>query len=130
MMLRTLFVMATLVSTAAAQSLYDRFFDEYYFPLNPTTATFAGVHRYDAQLEDYSRGGVERRIGLLQSFLSEFSYQPQSADRDLVLSYIRASLLELETVRMWQRDPDRYSSGITMSAFSIKIGRASCRERV
>lgn len=111
--------MATLAGAAAGQSLYDRFFDEYYFPFQPTTATFAGVHRYDAALEDYSRAGVEQRIAALQSFYAEFTREPQSADRDLVLNYIRSQLLELETIRMWQRDPDRYSSGITVSAFSI-----------
>jgi hypothetical protein len=118
-MARILVIMATLLNAAAGQSLYDRFFDEYYFPFQPTTATFAGVHRYDARLEDYSRGGVEQRIAALQSFYAEFAREPQSADRDLVWNYIRGQLLELETIRMWQRDPDRYSSGITMSAFSI-----------
>jgi uncharacterized protein (DUF885 family) len=44
---------------------------------------------------------------------------PESADRDLVLSNIRANLLELETVRMWEKNPDIYSSGITNSAFVI-----------
>ncbi len=111
--------MLTFLSTATAQSVYDRFFDEYYFPHNPTTATFSGVHDYDGQLEDYSRAGVEARIGLLSGFLAEFAHEPPSPDRDLVINYIQANLLELETIRMWQRDPDRYSSGITMSAFSI-----------
>ncbi len=37
----------------------------------------------------------------------------------MVLSNIRAYLLELETVRSWERNPDIYSSGITSSAFAI-----------
>lgn len=111
--------MATLATTAAAQSLYDRFFDEYYLPYNPTTATFAGVHEYDDRLEDYSRAGVDKRIAALDTFLAAFAHEPPSADRELVLNYIRATRLELETIRMWQRDPDRYSSGITISAFSL-----------
>ncbi len=36
-----------------------------------------------------------------------------------MLNYIRASLLELESVRMWEKNPDNYSSGITSSAFTI-----------
>ena len=52
--LLTLLAMSvTLANSAGAQSLYDRFFDEYYFPSSPTAATFAGVHDYDGQLEDY-----------------------------------------------------------------------------
>ncbi len=36
-----------------------------------------------------------------------------------MLSYIRANLLELETVREWEKNPDNYSSGITNSAYTI-----------
>ncbi|MEO8051957.1 MAG: DUF885 domain-containing protein, partial [Acidobacteriota bacterium] len=39
--------------------------------------------------------------------------------RDLVLSTIRAGLLEYQTVRNWERNPDIYQSGITGSAFTI-----------
>lgn len=52
---RFLIIMSLLFSTAAsAQSLADRYFDEYFFPYNPTSATSAGIHKYDDQLEDYS----------------------------------------------------------------------------
>ena len=101
-------------------ALTDRFFDEYYFPFNPTAATSAGIHKYDGQLEDYSKAGVTTRASP-----SSRNSRPSSpscrrvADRDLVLSYIRAGLLELETVRSWEKNPDIYSSGITSSAFTI-----------
>jgi hypothetical protein len=112
--------MATLLATSiSAQTPYDRFFDEYYFPFNPTTATSAGIHTYDGQLEDYSKIGVSKREAELKKFQSEFSKLPASPDRDLVLNSIRAGLLEIETVRMWERNPDNYSSGITNSAFVI-----------
>jgi uncharacterized protein (DUF885 family) len=104
---------------ASAQSLTDRFFDEYYFPYNPTAATSAGIHKYDDKLEDYSKAGSAARVGALKKFEAEFAKTPADADRDLVLNYIRASLLELETIRMWERNPDLYSSGITSSAFVI-----------
>jgi len=108
--------MATLLTAASAQTLYDRFFDEYYFPFSPTTATSAGIHKYDDKLEDYSKGGIARRVAALKKFEGEFAKLPESADRDLVLNSIRAGLLELETVRGWERNPDNYSSGITNSA--------------
>jgi uncharacterized protein (DUF885 family) len=111
--------MATLLTTASAQTAYDRFFDDYYFPSSPTTATSAGIHKYDEKLEDYSKAGVTKRIASLKKFESEFARLPESPDRDLVLNSIRAGLLELETVRGWERNPDNYSSGITNSAFVI-----------
>ena len=111
--------MTTLITAAAAQSLADRYFDEYYFPYNPTTATASGIHKYDDKLEDTSKAGNAARVAALKKFESEFARLPADPDRDLVLSSIRASLLELETIRMWERNPDLYSSGITSSAFSI-----------
>jgi uncharacterized protein (DUF885 family) len=112
------------MAAASAQSLTDRFFDDYYFPNNPTSATSAGIHKYDDKLEDYSKKGVDTRIAALKKFEAEFAKQPAgdaiaNADRDLILNSIRASLLELETVRMWEKNPDVYSSGISGSAFTI-----------
>src|SRR5260370_14302206 len=111
--------MLTAISAASAQSLTDRFFDEYYFPFNPTTATAAGIHKYDDKLEDYSKAGAAARVTALKKFEPEFVKLPAGAERDLVLNYIRASLLELETIRMWEKNPDLYSSGISNSAFVI-----------
>lgn len=117
--MQKLLLMATLLTTASAQSLYDRYFDEYYFPYAPTAATSAGIHKYDALLEDYSRSGIQQRTTALKKWESDFARLPANDDRDLVLNAIRAELLELETVRSWERDPDKYSSGITYSAFVI-----------
>jgi uncharacterized protein (DUF885 family) len=117
--MKALVLMTFLISIAGAQSLTDRFFDEYYFPFNPTSATSAGIHKYDGQLEDYSKAGVDARVAKLKQFEAEFAKLPPDPDRDLVLSTIRAGLLEYQTVRSWERNPDIYSSGITGSAFNI-----------
>jgi uncharacterized protein (DUF885 family) len=111
--------MTLLISAAAAQSLTDRFFDEYYFPFNPSSATSAGIHKYDDQIENYSKAGVTTRVAKLKQFEVEFAKLPAEPDRDLVLSTIRANLLEYETIRNWERNPDVYSSGISSSAFTI-----------
>ena len=117
--MKAIYLMSLLIPLASAQSLTDRFFDEYYFPFNPTTATAAGIHKYDGQLEDYSKAGVDARVAKLKQFEAEFAKLPAEPDRDLVLNSIHANLLELETVRSWERNPDIYSSGISSSAFVI-----------
>ncbi len=117
--MKTVIIMVSLVTTAAAQSLSDRFFDEYYFPFNPSTATSAGIHKYDGELEDYSRAGVAARVARLKQFEAEFARLSPGPDRDLILTSIRSSLLELETIRNWERNPDIYASGISSSAFAI-----------
>src|SRR4029077_5533356 len=111
--------MSVLALSAGAQTVYDRFFDEFYFPFNPTTATSSGIHKYDGQLEDSSAAGNAKRIASLKKWEAQIAKLPSAADRDLVLNYIRASLLELESIRQWEKNPDNYSSGITNSAFTI-----------
>src|SRR5579863_9392460 len=111
--------MSSLALAAAAQSLADRFFDEYYFPFNPTAATSAGIHIYDGELENYSAQGIAARVAKLQQFEADFAKLPPEPDRDLVLSSIRASLLDWRDIRNWQKNPDVYSSFISSSAFTI-----------
>ncbi len=114
-----LLLFALSLGCACAQSLSDRYFDEYYFPYNPTNATSAGIHKYDGKLEDYSKKGNDARVAILKKFQAEFEKQPADADRDLVLNNIRAALLDMETIRSWEKNPDEYSSGISGSAFTI-----------
>jgi uncharacterized protein (DUF885 family) len=109
----------TLAANAGAQNVFDRFFDDYYFPFNPTAATYAGFHKYDAELEDYSKAGNAKREAALKKWEATIQKLPAGDDRDLVLGTIRAALLELETVRAWEKNPDNYSSGIASSAFTI-----------
>jgi uncharacterized protein (DUF885 family) len=115
-----------LQADAALMALADDYFDNYYFPTNPTAATTAGVHRYDDRLEDYSRAGVDRRVKALHGYEHRLEAVDASRlservrdDRELLLSNIRSSLLTLEKIRPWQNDPDTYSSGITSSAYIL-----------
>ncbi len=97
----------------------DRFFDDIYFKFSPTTGTASGFHQYDALLEDYSKRAVEDQTKALHRVDKELSALPADPDRDLILSYIHATLLELEQVRGWEKNPDNYSSGVTNSIFVI-----------
>jgi uncharacterized protein (DUF885 family) len=107
-------------------TLADRYFDEAYFKFNPTAGTSAGFHQYDNQLEDYSRASIQRQIAVLKKFKAEFSSisqikpgEEQWVDLNLILDNINSSLLTLEQLRPWEKNPDVYSSGITGSIFVI-----------
>jgi uncharacterized protein (DUF885 family) len=106
-------------------TLSDRYFDEVFFKYSPTKATRAGLHEYDSRLEDYSRAAIEAQVAALKDFETRFEglQMPGSpdaeADRELLLSDVRSNLLELTTIRGWEKDPDVYSGGITASAFAI-----------
>jgi len=117
---------STSSGNVAFAKLADEFFDAYYFPTNPTTATLTGIHRYDDKLEDYSRAGVDKQIAALKEFDRRVTAvdaktldETTRGDRDLVLNYIHGTLLTLETIRPWEKNPDNYSGGLTNSVFSI-----------
>ena len=112
--------------TSTWDRLVDQFFDDHFFPFHPTAGTDAGFHRYDTQLEDYSRAGVQAEIKSLKEvrakievFRSSGLAAEQAADRELLLHEIDGRLLELEQIRRWEKNPDRYASGITRSVFLI-----------
>src|SRR5499427_2970956 len=105
--------------------LVDQYFDEY-FKHNPTASTAAGFHRRDAELEDYSQTEVRAQVAMLKGFAAKFenirakSLRPETAsDRELVISNINAALLDLEHVRSWEKNPDRYNSGYTIMSRSF-----------
>lgn len=107
-------------------ALFDEYFDQVYFKFTPTAGTSDGLHQYDSLLEDYSRTGVDREIAALRAFEKRFiAFDPKAlddtaaADRQMLISFIRSNLLELEIIRPWEKNPDIYSSGITNSVYSI-----------
>jgi uncharacterized protein (DUF885 family) len=121
--LLSLLLFASCARAADFVQLVDRYF-EARFRFHPTDATSYGFHDYDGKLEDYSRAGVEAEIASLDAFLKEFlALQTSDPDRELVISNIRAGLLELETRRTWETNPDRYSGGLSYSAFTIMSRR-------
>jgi uncharacterized protein (DUF885 family) len=106
--------------------LADQFFSEVYFKFSPTAGTAAGLHQYDAKLEDYSAAGVAAEVAALHEFEKKLEAidpaaldAPAAADREILLNNVRSELLTLEVIRGWEKNPDEYSSGITNSAFVI-----------
>jgi uncharacterized protein (DUF885 family) len=104
----------------------DRYFDDFYFKYDPVAGTQVGFHQYDPLLPSLSRAEIDQQIAALKKLLPKaeaFSSQVLSpgvtADRELLISNIRSQLLELETVRQWEKNPDIYSSGVSRAIFVI-----------
>src|ERR1700735_5470619 len=77
--------------------LVDGYFNGYFYH-NPTSATAAGFHQYDHQLEDYSRAEVERLVEFNQQWLTKISaftdkeMTPDDlADKELLVNSLKAS---------------------------------------
>ncbi|MDE2226019.1 MAG: DUF885 family protein, partial [Xanthomonadaceae bacterium] len=116
----------TATADRAFARLADQYFDAFYLPTNPSAATSYGVHLYDGKLEDYSRAGIASEVKALKGWERRVAAVDPSSlslfvrgDRDLVLNNIRSSLLTLQAIRPWEKNPDFYSSGITSSAFTL-----------
>jgi uncharacterized protein (DUF885 family) len=106
--------------------LADQYFTDVYFHFSPTAGTSAGLHQYDTQLEDYSAANIQKEIAALHAYEKKVAAIDPSAldasvagDREILLNNIRSTLLTLEVIRSWEKNPDIYSSGITGSAFTI-----------
>ena len=108
------------------QRMSDEYFDKVYFPHQPTVGTLTGYHQYDTQLEDYSRKKIEAWIADLVFFEIRLKTVSPAAldettrgDREIVLNDIRSTLLKLDIIRGWEKNPDMYSGGIANGAFSL-----------
>ena len=110
----------------AFQRASDAYFDEVYFPFQPTNGTLAGYHQYDAKLEDFSAASRMAEVAALhraehrvEAIAPATLDQSTRADRALVLANIHSRLLTLQTIRPWQKDADTYSSTISNGIFSL-----------
>jgi uncharacterized protein (DUF885 family) len=113
-------------SSQTFQFVSDHYFTDVFFKYSPTSGTAAGLHQYDGLLEDYSAASIQRQVEALHTYEKKINAIDPSAldasvaaDRHILLSSIRSSLLTLEVIRPWEKNPDNYSSGITNSVFVL-----------
>ncbi len=123
---------STRTSTATSQFLNDRFLkiSEAYlrghYEFNPTEATALGLHEYDVKLESRSRESIAAEVKRLRGVLAELgrinaNLLPADSRYDYLTlaSHARSQLLELEDIRMWQRDPNIYNRIVAASVDNI-----------
>ena len=108
------------------QRVSDAYFDQVYFPYQPTGGTVSGYHQYDTKLEDFSHATIDAEVAALKDFEKRISVispaaldQTTRGDRQMVLNDIHSHLLTLETIRPWAKNADGYSSTCAGSAFTL-----------
>jgi uncharacterized protein (DUF885 family) len=104
------------IATAEFDGIVNQYFDRY-FHFHPTEATYAGFHEYDNLLENYSEKSRDAELSFLVEAKQEAGYthtellnEEQRIDLKLISDAINARILELQEIRMWQKNPDIYSS--------------------
>jgi uncharacterized protein (DUF885 family) len=113
---------------AAAQSfqnVVETFYNDE-FRAHPIAATDIGVHDYDSEVDDLSRDGQAKNAARLHKALDEFTaIDPATLsagdrdDREMLINSIKGKLLDIETIRYWQKDPDVYVSSATSAVFNL-----------
>jgi uncharacterized protein (DUF885 family) len=139
-----LLLIATLVSTAATArarqapadatpgrafaAFVDRYFVER-FRDRPSAGTAAGFHEYDDAMEDLSRARIEARVGSLRRQLATLEALrgrglagDDAIDAAVLDGQIRAELLDLDTLKVWQSNPMLYA-GLPGEAIDVLIKR-------
>lgn len=97
-----------------------------YYSFNPSAATAAGLHEYDAQLETRSREAIAREVRRLRDAISLLTrinpaVLPEETRYDylVLMSHARGQLLDLQDIRAWQRDPNIYNRLVSESVDNI-----------
>ncbi|HEY7500910.1 MAG TPA: DUF885 domain-containing protein [Vicinamibacterales bacterium] len=101
------------------------FVDEYLaylYEINPTMATFDGVHVHDDLLDDFSRQAIDAQARTLSGFARRLAaIDParltdiERLERPALESSISARVFELEDVRTWERSPQHFADTLATS---------------
>ena len=101
------------------------FVDEYLaylYEINPTTATFDGVHVHDDLVEDFSRQAIDAQARTLGGFARRLAAidparltDVERLERPALESSISARVFELEEVRTWERSPQLFADTLATS---------------
>lgn len=96
------------------------------FRRHPSSATDLGLHAYDDQLEDFSWAAKQSETAALKGFRAQIvAIDPATLspaiqlDREQLLHAMDASILAIDVIKRWAKDPDSYSSGVTNAAYVI-----------
>jgi len=120
---------------------FAKFVDEYFesrFASRPMEGTSAGFHQYDTKMPDLSRAAIEKRIGELKGLLARLQAFDRTKlpfddaiDAAAIECQIRSALLDLETLRSWEKNPMQYA-GVAGSAVNdlMKRNFAPASERL
>jgi uncharacterized protein (DUF885 family) len=110
---------------AAFRALVKDILEDHY-KRHPSQATDLGIHHYDDQIEDLSQAGIRGELDAAKVFRSKLAaidastLTPDNAlDREQLIHSTDARILELDTIRMWSKDPDSYSSAVTNAAYVV-----------
>lgn len=113
---------------------YARKFLDWYYTAHPVRATELGIHAGDGQLPDRSREGVRNEINALLDWLQKqedlepgMLDMPDQVDFRIIEYAIRAELLDLEEIRLWEHQPGFYVDVVSRGITALMAGDSASR---
>lgn len=114
---------------AAPPSAYQTVVSDYFdgeWRASPTAATSAGLHDWDARLDDVSAPAHAREAARLTAILARLkavdaaSLSPiERDDRDILAARIDGQLLQEQTIQPWRHNPATYVDLMTAGVYSL-----------
>ena len=99
---------------------------EDYYKQNPSGATYLGIHTYDDKLEDFSRASITAEVARAKAFRQKLDAidpatltQDARLDREFLQHQMDSTVIQLDSVRGWEKNADVYSSTVTNGAYII-----------
>jgi uncharacterized protein (DUF885 family) len=108
---------------------FGAFVDDYFhaaFAYAPEFGTNAGFHEWDDKVSDRSRARIDKRIAEVKGLLARLAKFDRAAlsfddriDADILESRAKGQLLDLETLRTWEKNPMGYASAAGGAVYSL-----------
>ena len=110
-------------ATAATRAEFDGFVDQFldgWYAFRPVEATRAGLHAHDGSWSGFTRESIEAEVVRLKGAHERLKAMTPAGldtarvvDREILLSRIQGAVLDLETIRPWERNPNYYVDMVT-----------------
>ena len=90
----------------------DEYFDQVVFHFSPSSATVAGLHQYDDQLDNFSRDSIDAEVAALKRFEARIqAIHPSDApadfvprtDREIILANIHSEPVSYTHLDVYKR---------------------------
>ncbi len=114
---------------AIAAADFPKLVDEYMTDLysrHPNLAAATGLHAWDGQLEDLSNDAINSEISAIKKFQSRLEKIPpfelnlsDTFDYQIISLNMKSRLLELETIKSFERNPSVYNDAISTGLLQI-----------
>ena len=120
---------AATTSESAQDSKFDAISSEWLDQVvsySPVYATELGDHRYDAEVDDLSKAGLDKRLEFNKKFLSRLNEldittlsRENQVDARILKNKIESDIWAMETYQSWQWDPQMYTGTAGSAIYSL-----------